>query len=92
MRIICLLFIVISLLSAEEELYLKDYWKKLLHFEDEKSNVISDDFFLSDSYRHSLQDEFYSTIELLRGDNGKEVACNFPARYLWIKKHIRIRQ
>ena len=90
MRTIYLLFIVISLLSAEEELYLKDYWKKLLHFEDEKSNVISDDFFLSDSYRHSLQDEFYSTIELLRGDNGKEVACNFPARYLWIKKHIEI--
>jgi hypothetical protein len=90
MRIIYLLFIVISLLSAEEELYLKDYWKKLLHFEDEKSNVISDEFFLSDSYRYSLQDEFYSTIELLRGDNGKEVACNFPARYLWIKKHIEI--
>ena len=34
--------------------------------------------------------EFYSTIELLRGDNGKEIACNFPARYLWIKKHIEI--
>ena len=51
MRILYLLFITISLLNANSSrLYLQEYWKKLLHFENGKSSVISDEFFLSDRY------------------------------------------
>ena len=90
MRVVYIFFILISLLNANQELYLKNYWKKLLHFQNDKSNIISDEFFLSNSYNHSLKNELYATIKLLKGKNGKEIACNFPARYLWLKKYIEI--
>ncbi len=90
MRVLYLSILIVSLLSANKELYLNSYWQKLLHFENSKSNVISEEFFLSDNPNPSLEDELNSMVTLLRGRYGKEIACNFPARYLWIKEHLDV--
>ena len=90
MKIISIFFILISFVNAQEKLYLDNYWKKLLHVENTKSNIVSEQFFLSNSNSFSLEDEFIATVKLLRGENGKEIACNFPARYTWLKEHLNI--
>ena len=91
MKIVYLLLITISLLSANaHSLYQKIYWKKLLHVENDKSSVTSDEFFLSTRYNFSLKKELKTTLKLLRGSEGKAIACNFPARYSWIKKHTNV--
>jgi len=61
------------------------YWKKLLHFEGAHSRVTSDEFFLSINGRNNAEAELNETIRLLNSDDGFAIACNFPARYQWIR-------
>ncbi len=62
-----------------------DYWKKLLHYDGKQSMVISNSFFLHENGNIDHIAELNATIELLNYENGNIIACNYPARYLWIK-------
>lgn len=61
-----------------------DYWKRLLHFNETQSRVISEEFFLSPEGKNDPIKEMQETIHLLNSANGASVACNFPARYKWL--------
>ena len=61
------------------------HWKDLLHYHNGRSMVKSDSFFLSINGNADYQAELKSTIDLINSDNGETIACNFPARYSWLK-------
>lgn len=61
-------------------------WTKLLHFEDGQKQVVSTEFYISKT--HQPLDEYNQFIEILKTDKAKDLICNFPARYLLIKKHF----
>ena len=47
--------------------------------------ITSDSFFLHEHGYVDPMAELNATIELLNSENGNVIACNYPARYLWIK-------
>jgi hypothetical protein len=77
------------------------YWKALLHYtsrplveegEEYLSEIKSEEFFLSKSGRSNAKAELNATINALLApvvdDVQKHARCIFPARYLWLKKHL----
>lgn len=83
-------FIVMTLLSCSFAFAIEhqvnfDYWKKLLHYDGKQSMVVSNSFFLHENGNIDYLAELNATIELLNSENGNTIACNYPARYLWIK-------
>jgi len=62
------------------------YWKKLLHFGETHSQVISQDFFLAKNGNADPDAELAHTIQLLNSPQGRTIACRFPARYQWIRQ------
>ena len=63
-------------------------WKKLLHFGVDKSRVISKEFFLSSTGHTDYLSELHKTIRLVKSKHGRQIACNFPARYRWLTENI----
>lgn len=61
-----------------------DQWSKLLHNIDGENQIISSEFFLSNSINPSTKIELKATLQLLNSKVGKNVACNFPARYIYL--------
>lgn len=77
------------LLSKIEETKLYDdtYWSKLFHYRDGKSEIDSDNFFISKNGKTNLKEELFETINALT--NGKkDVLCRFPLRVKWLKEKI----
>lgn len=77
------------------------YWKALLHYtsrplvengEEYLSEIKSEEFFLSEKGRTNAQLELNATINAFLAPIGDDVQkharCIFPARYLWLKKHL----
>lgn len=62
-----------------------DYWKNLLHYHGDRSQVKSVEFFLHERGAYDYTAELEKTISLLNSENGRKIACNYPARYLWIR-------
>lgn len=62
-----------------------NYWNKLLHFDGEHSRVNSVEFFVDANGANDAMAEQLETIRLLNGSDGAQIACNFPARYQWLK-------
>ncbi len=52
---------------------------------DGKSDVLTPEYFFSDD--HNLVSEYYSFLSELNTSQGQLIACQFPARYTWIRKH-----
>lgn len=75
-------FLFVGIAQAEVE----PYWARLLHANDGTSLVVSDEFFLTPNGRFDLQAEQEAFISLLSTNALHQVACNFPARYKWLKK------
>ena len=79
-----------------EELANHPTWLKLLHFDQnaKKSEIISNDFFLSQQGQHDPKSELISTIEAYfepRITSGNSHArCKFPARYFWLSTQISL--
>jgi hypothetical protein len=73
-----LLFIVLyhTTVSANQ-------WNNLLHF-NEVNQITSNEFFLSGNINATPNEELNSTIKLLNSKYGKQIACNFPARYSYL--------
>jgi hypothetical protein len=67
------------------------YWKILLHFKKNKSEIDSPNFFLSKNGKFSPKDELNATIYYLTHPKYKDdnsTYCRFPARREWIKSKI----
>jgi len=71
-------------LSASQNL---DKWYKLLHYQNNENLIISNEFYLSNSNYPSPKEELDSTIGMLNSKLGFETACNFPARYKYLKNN-----
>lgn len=86
-RLFCLVFFFVGCAQADIHLNsdVKPYWARLLHANDGASSVVSDEFFLAPNGRFNLQAEQDTFIALLSTDLVHQVACNFPARYKWLK-------
>jgi len=61
------------------------YWKKLLHYGENISRVVSREFFITANGNEDYHAELVETIRLLKLKDGKQIACRFPARYRWLK-------
>lgn len=85
-----LTFVLSSYLWASSGLYNHSYWHKLLEYKDSNNLITSSEFFLSNKVNPSPKEELDATINLLHSKDGQTIACNFPARYLWIQKQIKV--
>ncbi len=65
-------------------------WNKLLHNYDGENQIVSNEFYLTNNINSTPNEELQETITLLNGQHGKDVACNFPARYTYLKEKIII--
>lgn len=72
-------------MCAENSLSEDSYWKKLLHYKNNKYSILSQDFYLSDKLNPSLSEELNTTVDRLNSVDGHKIACRFPARYIWLK-------
>jgi hypothetical protein len=87
-KIILVLILTLGLCSsvfAGEAHALQNYWYQLLHYDGERSRVVSEEFFLALNGEKDPASELQETLRLLKGVNGLDIACNFPARYQWLK-------
>ena len=86
-RLFC--FILIPLLTCAQALYAEpvadQYWSRLLHAEDGISHVVSPEFFILNNGRFDISAEQDAFVKELKSDDALQIACNFPARYKWIK-------
>ncbi len=83
------------ILDAEEQtLHEQSTWRRLLHFREgaRKSEIKSDDFFLSPKGKKSPKEELDATIRAYFVENGdsknEHARCLFPARYYWLSQYI----
>lgn len=84
---LCLLglyFSFVAAIPATEQDNKLIYWKKLLHFGESGSRVVSTKFFLTANGNKDYQGELDETIQRLKLKEGLQIACRFPARYQWI--------
>ena len=77
-------FVAVSAMATEQDIELV-YWKKLLHYGETQSRIINKSFFLSDAGHRDYRQELSATLQYLKQKNGQQTACQFPARYQWIK-------
>ena len=86
-RLFCLFLCFVG--SAQADIHsntgVSPYWARLLHANEGVSSVVSNEFFVAPNGRFDLQAEQDTFISLLSTDAVYQVACNFPARYKWIK-------
>lgn len=82
----CVSFLGIAQADIHVNTNVSRYWARLLHANDGISSVISEEFFLTPNGRFDLKAEQDAFISLLSTDAVHQVACNFPARYKWLKK------
>jgi hypothetical protein len=84
--IVFTLSLIISGTSLAADIHqANNYWNKLLHFDGEHSRVSSVEFFVTTNGANDAMAEQLETIRLLNGSDGAQIACNFPARYQWLK-------
>jgi len=94
---IFLLFFVFSSYSYTKEIdYIKkatnlklhkdDYWLKLLHYENNSSTILENEFFLSKNGKTDPKNELVETINSFLKD--KKYICRYPARFKWLKSKL----
>ena len=74
------------------------FWRDLLHFKGKRSQILDQNFFLSDRGRFDPQAELEATIEayftgehaitLNKEVGDKNIVCIFPARYAWLNEKL----
>jgi hypothetical protein len=78
-----LLFIIILIVN----LYSDEKWNKLLHHYDGENQIVSSEFYLTNNINSTPKEELKETLKLLNSKFGKKIACNFPARYNYLKSN-----
>jgi hypothetical protein len=79
--------------AIELKLYDKRYWKLLLHFDNDKSEIENKEFFLSKNGKYSPKDELIATIKGIYNNSKKDdnsTICRFPARTRWLKEKLNL--
>lgn len=80
--------------TQQEELSNHPVWLKLLHFDKEgnRSEILTDEFFLSPNGRNDPKSEIIATVEAYfepwLEDADRHPRCRFPARYFWLSQQI----
>lgn len=82
-KLFLILFVTVNIYANGDFL---SKWNKLIHF-DKKLNIVNEEFYLSNKKNRSNKKELESTINLLNSDIGQKIACNYPARYTFLKKN-----
>lgn len=91
MKKIWLLFSIFINLHLYADLLEQDpYFKKLIHFDGNETNIATKDFYLSKKRPLSLKNELNATIKAFNNKNIKKNICKYPARYLWLKEHVSL--
>lgn len=93
---ICLIYENTYAQQLNNQIWLKNDWKNLLHYSGERSVINSDsDFFLSpDGYKNS-QAEYFATLKAMadndisKGDN--HAICRYPARFNYIVRSLNLK-
>ena len=80
-----IIFLLIPFLLFGEEIYNSTTWKSLLEY-DNKFNITDKKFYFSK--KHTLKNEFFSTIKAFKTNPKSE--CKFPARKLFLEKELNI--
>lgn len=65
-------------------------WLAVGHYQNKKSSIDSPNFFLSEEGKTNPKAELEATINLFNSDDNK-LKCQFPSRYLFLKKHKLIK-
>ena len=71
----------------KNKLYNDSYWSKLLHYKNGKSEVDSNNFFISKNGKTDLKKELLETIDSLQNGTNNTL-CRFPLRVKWLKEKI----
>ncbi|PHM16559.1 MAG: hypothetical protein CJD30_10915 [Sulfuricurvum sp. PD_MW2] len=85
MRFLLFLFLTFQHSYAEVLFSDESYWKKLLHYKNDTYSISSQEFFLSGKLNPTLSEELNATLKVLNSSDGQQIACRFPARYIWLK-------
>ncbi|MEY4766219.1 MAG: hypothetical protein RI907_2892 [Pseudomonadota bacterium] len=70
-------------------------WQRLLHMDERgRSEVLSPDFFLSPQGAHDAEAELRADLQAWSQpwpeDANQHPRCRFPARYLWLSRHLNL--
>lgn len=88
MRLVCFLFILFFVFDVKANDFANsEEWLKLVHYNNGKSSIDSENFFLSKNGKTNPKAELDATILLFEQGKNKEKICLFPARYKLLKKH-----
>lgn len=74
--------------TSIKELYNDPYWLKLLYYEDKKSIINDDQFFLSPNGKIDPKSELLQTLQSFKDDNS--FICKYPARYKWLNSKLQL--
>lgn len=77
-----------NLLLFADNIQVPIMWQKLLHNQNNENQIVSKEFYLSLNKNPTPKEELQATIDLLKSNQGFEVACAFPARYEFIKSNF----
>jgi len=77
------LFIIILIVN----LYSDEKWNKLLHHYNGENQIVSNEFYLTNNINSTSKEELKKTVKLLNSKFGEKIACNFPARYNYLKSN-----
>ncbi|MGB2578282.1 hypothetical protein AAIR98_000201 [Elusimicrobium simillimum] len=78
-------------LAVQKRLSKNPYWAKLLHYNGNKSEVISQSFFISPKGMTDPAAELNATIDAIYSDKKENhPSCLFPLRTQWIKEQLMI--
>ena len=69
-----------------EDLSVSPEWLAIGHYQNKKSSIDSPNFFLSKDGKKDPLSELEASIKLFNSDDN-QLKCQFPARYLFLKKH-----
>ncbi len=70
----------------DSKIYSDSYWYKLLHYKNGKSEIDSQEFFLSKSGKTNPKAELFATLDAIVDDNS--TFCRFPSRVKWLYQKI----
>lgn len=83
--------------ALQMKLHEHPQWLRLLHYSSDNSHpeseILSQDFFLSETGSFDAKSELVETLRQFglpaSSDPDKHPSCRFPARHLWLAKHLR---
>lgn len=86
------ILIIFYLLIYQSVSFAEDnYWEKLLHLKNNKTHIISENFYISELNDLTAEKELLLSINYINSTKGKNFVCNFPARYLYIRKNYPVK-